>query len=293
MKHASRLAAAALAVALCAGVAGCALADPDVKAAQDSITSIGEVSLESHDTIAAARASYDTLTDEQKAKASNARKLDDAEQAWQEKYGSRIDEAEEAISAIGAVTLDSEAAIDQAAAVYHALSTDEKVYVLNRNDLAAAQNTLAKLKKEEAAKPKPFAVGDSAASNEKWHVALTAAYTAEEVTNPTALDLFRAEDGCFLVMEFDVQGTEGCRETIDEKVITDVTATYSGQVYKKFDYQAGGFAIFASARNTIFDWNGASSVHLYVFTQLPADALGQHADVALKILGENKEIGVN
>lgn len=35
------------------------------------------------------------------------------------------------------------------------------------------------------------------------------------------------------------------------------------------------------------------SVHLYVFTQLPADALGQHADVALKILGENKEIGVN
>ena len=34
-------------------------------------------------------------------------------------------------------------------------------------------------------------------------------------------------------------------------------------------------------------------MHLYVFTQLPADALGQHADVALKILGENKEIGVS
>lgn len=286
------MAAAALAAALCIGIAGCALADPDVKAAQDSITSIGEVSLESYDAIAAARASYDTLTEEQKAKVSNSSELDDAERAWREKYGSRIDEAEEAIGAIGGVTLDSEAAINQAATAYHALSTDEKVYVLNRNDLAAAQKTLAKLKKEEAAKPKPFAVGDSA-SNEKWHVALTAAYTAEEVTDPTALDLFRAEDGCFLVMEFDVQGTEGCRETIDEKVITDVTATYSGQVYKKFDYQAGGFAIFASARNTIFDWNGASSVHLYVFTQLPADALGQHADMALKILGENKEIGVN
>lgn len=292
MKYASQLTAAALAVALCIGIAGCALADPDVKAAQDSIGSIGEVSLESHDTIAAARASYDTLTDEQKTKVSNARELDDAEQAWQEKYGSRIGEAEEAISAIGTVALDSEAAIDQAATAYHALSTDEKVYVSNRNDLSAAQNTLAKLKKEEAAKPKPFAVGD-AADNQKWHVALTAAYTAEEVTDPTALDLFRAEDGCFLVMEFDVRGTEGCRETIDEKIITDIAATYNGQTYKKFDYQAGGFAIFTSARNTIFDWDGTSSVHLYVFTQLPADALGQHADVTLKILGENKEIGVN
>lgn len=292
MKYASQLTAAALAVALCIGIAGCALADPDVKAAQDSIGSIGEVSLESHDTIAAARASYDTLTDEQKTKVSNARELDDAEQAWQEKYGSRIGKAEEAISAIGTVTLDSEAAIDQAATAYHALSTDEKVYVSNRNDLSAAQNTLAKLKKEEAAKPKPFAVGD-AADNQKWHVVLTAAYTAEEVTDPTALDLFRAEDGCFLVMEFDVRGTEGYRETIDEKIITDIAATYSGRTYKKFDYQAGGFAIFTSARNTIFDWDGTSSVHLYVFTQLPADALGQHADVALKILGENKEIGVN
>lgn len=292
MKYASQLTAAALAVALCIGVAGCALADPDVKAAQGSIGSIGEVSLESHDAIAAASASYDTLADEQKAKVSNASELDDAEQAWQEKYGFRIDKAEEAISAIDAVTLDSEAAIDQAATAYHALSTDEKVYVSNRNDLSAAQNTLAKLKKEEAAKPKPFAVGD-AADNQKWHVALTAAYTAEEVTDPTALDLFRAEDGCFLVTEFDVRGTEGCRETIDEKVITDIAATYNGQTYKKFDYQAGGFAIFTSARNTIFDWDGTSSVHLYVFTQLPADALGQHADVALKILGENKEIGVN
>lgn len=292
MKYASQLTAAALAVALCIGIAGCALADPDVKATQDSIGSIGEVSLESHDAIAAARASYDTLTDGQKAKVSNASELDDAEQAWQEKYGFRIDKAEEAISAIGAVTLDSEAAIDQAATAYHALSTDEKVYVSNRNDLSAAQNTLAKLKKEEAAKPKPFAVGD-AADNQKWHVALTAAYTAEEVTDPTALDLFRAEDGCFLVMEFDVRGTEGCRETIDEKVIADIAATYNGQTYKKFDYQAGGFAIFTSARNTIFDWDGTSSVHLYVFTQLPADALGQHADVALKVLGENKEIGVN
>ena len=292
MKHTSRLAAAALSAALCISIAGCALADPDVKAAQDSIASIGEVSLESHDAIAAARASYDTLTEEQKAKVSNSSELNDAERAWREKYGSRIDEAEEAIGAIGAVTLDSEAAINQAATVYHALSTDEKVYVSNRNDLTAAQNTLAKLKKEEAAKPKPFAVGD-AADNEKWHVALTAAYTAEEVTDSTALDLFRTEDGCFLVMEFDVQGTEGCRETIDEKAITDVTATYSGQAYKKFDYQAGGFAIFTSARNTIFDRNGTSSVHLYVLTQLPADALGQHADVVLKILGENKEIGVN
>lgn len=292
MRYASQMTAAALAVALCIGIAGCALADPDVKATQDSIGSIGEVSLESHDAIAAARASYDTLTDEQKAKVSNASELDDAEQAWQEKYGFRIDKAEEAISAIGAVTLDSEAAIDQAATAYHALSTDEKVYVSNRNDLSAAQNTLAKLKKEEAAKPKPFAVGD-AADNQKWHVALTAAYTAEEVADSTALDLFRAEDGCFLVMEFDVRGTEGCRETIDEKVIADIAATYNGQTYKKFDYQAGGFAIFTSARNTIFDWDGTSSVHLYVFTQLPADALGQHADVALKVLGENKEIGVN
>lgn len=291
MRYASQMTAAALAVALCIGIAGCALADPDVKATQDSIGSIGEVSLESHDAIAAARASYDTLTDEQKAKVSNASELDDAEQAWQEKYGFRIDKAEEAISAIGAVTLDSEAAIDQAATAYHALSTDEKVYVSNRNDLSAAQNTLAKLKKEEAAKPKPFAVGD-AADNQKWHVALTAAYTAEEVTDPTALDLFRAEDGCFLVMEFDVRGTEGCCD-IDEKVIADIAATYNGQTYKKFDYQAGGFAIFTSARNTIFDWDGTSSVHLYVFTQLPADALGQHADVALKVLGENKEIGVN
>ncbi len=286
-----RVAALIAACSLAACLAGC-VSDPDVMAAQDAIAAIGEVSLNSRAAIESARSSYDALSDEQKAKVGNADALEAAEGEWQDSYGSRIEEAERLIDAIGDVTLDSDEAVGKAAVAYHALSTDEKVYVSNRDVLASDQNALDKLKKEEAARPKPLAVGDSADSS-KWHVELAAAYTAAQVTDPTAIEYFRADSGCFVVMEYDVRGTEGCRDTIDEKVLTDIAASWGGQTYKNFVYERGGSAIFIDARNTVFEWDGTSSIHLYVFAKLPAEALGQHVDVTLKILGENKALSVD
>ena len=42
-----------------------------------------------------------------------------------------------------------------------------------------------------------------------------------------------------------------------------------------------------SAKNTIFDWTG--TLHLYLFAELPREALGDLVTVDLKVLGENKQ----
>lgn len=282
MRSLSALVAAA---ALCLALLGCAAADPAVQSTENAISAIGDVDLSSRDAISAAREAYDGLSDAQREKVENADKLTEAEALWEDEYGAKLSEVVSAISAIGKVTLESEAAISHAESLYNLLSTDEKLLVENRDDLFAARKALSRLE-EEAAKPKPFAIGDSADSG-KWHVELVDAYTSTEVADANALTSFVSESGTFVVLEFDMLADSGTRDTIDEKVLTDICARWNGQEYKNFDMQYAPGALFMSAKNTIFDWTG--TLHLYLFAELPREALGDLVTVDLKVLGENKQ----
>ncbi len=123
------------------------------------IESIGEVTLESEAAIKSARQSYDSLTAAQKALvgAGLLEVLEDAEQALadlkkEEADKNAADVAAQKISAIGAVTLESEAAIQEARAAYEALTAIQKELVGAGllKVLEDAEQALADLKKEEA-----------------------------------------------------------------------------------------------------------------------------------------------
>ncbi len=133
----------------------------DQKAAEEVeklIDAIGEVTLEKKASIAAARSAYDKLTDAQKKLVSNYDALEaaEAEYAKLEKEADQetLDKAaakgvDEKISAIGAVTLESENAIKAARAAYDALTDAQKALVEGLAALEAAEAKLAELKKNE------------------------------------------------------------------------------------------------------------------------------------------------
>lgn len=110
-----------------------------------------EITLASEDKIAAAREAYDALTERQKALVSNAQTLFDAEAALQilldqVAAGAVI----EKIDAIGEVTLEDEATINDARTLYTALTEEQKALVTNYETLTAAEATLAALKQQAA-----------------------------------------------------------------------------------------------------------------------------------------------
>ena len=106
--------------------------------------------------IEAARAAYDTLSDEQKALVTNYETLtaaeaslkalqDTADKAAADKAAA--DAVTEKIAAIGTVTKDSKTAIESARAAYDALTAEQKALVTNYETLTAAEKALADLNK--------------------------------------------------------------------------------------------------------------------------------------------------
>ena len=132
----------------------------------NAITAIGEVTLDKRGVVEAARAAYDTLTDDQKLLVTNYTDLtaaegriaelvkeatdkaeaDKAEQERQEALKVKAQPVVDAIAAIGEVTLNSEKAITAARSAYEALEADVKEKVTNLSDLVIAEKDLAALK---------------------------------------------------------------------------------------------------------------------------------------------------
>ena len=108
------------------------------------INAIGEVTLDSQDTIEAIEAAYGQLTDEEKAQVSNYNTLVEAKAALEVLLASKakVDTVIEAISAIGTVSKDSGTAISNAENLYNALSDEEKAQVSNYNTLVEAKAAL-------------------------------------------------------------------------------------------------------------------------------------------------------
>ncbi len=132
-----------------------AISAPQENAVMTLIDAIGTVTLDSEAKIAAARAAYDALTEEQKANVSNYATLTKAEEtlaALKQEAADKtaVQEAEALIEAIGTVTLDSEAKITAARAAYDALTDGLKAQVSNYAALTEAEKTLTALKQEAA-----------------------------------------------------------------------------------------------------------------------------------------------
>lgn len=152
-----------------------------------AITAIGEVTLDKRGVVEAARAAYDTLTDDQKALVTNYSDLtaaegriaelvkeaadkaeaDKAEQERQEALKAKAQPVVDAIAAIGEVTLDSEEAITAARSAYEALEADVKVKVMNLSDLVIAEKDLAALKAAKKAAEDLKAQQDAAKKQEE------------------------------------------------------------------------------------------------------------------------------
>ena len=77
-----------------------------------------------------------------------------------------VEEVQMLIDAIGTVTLDSEAAINEARTAYDALSDAQKAFVTNFATLTSAEATLAQLKQEAAEKAEQEAADKAAAEKE-------------------------------------------------------------------------------------------------------------------------------
>lgn len=123
----------------------------------DAIKAIGTVTLDSESTITAARKLFDSSSADVQAKVSAAADLTAAEATLKELIAAeekasqqRADAVASLISAIGTVTLDSEAAIKAAQDAYDSLSQTDAAKVSNIGNLKVAADSLKGLKKEQA-----------------------------------------------------------------------------------------------------------------------------------------------
>ena len=144
------------------------------KAVDDMIDAIGEVTLESEEAIAAARAAYEALTEAQKAEVKSYDKLTAAEARLANlKAAKPVDDM---IDAIGEVTLESEDAIAAARAAYEALTEAQQAEVKSYDKLTAAEARLAVLKPAKPVEKLIDAIGEVTLGSESAIAAARTAY---------------------------------------------------------------------------------------------------------------------
>ena len=118
-----------------------------VRQAEEAIDAIGNVTAESGAQIEAAEAAVEALNDKQRDKLPNLTVLEEAQTEYetvleeQAETEACVQEAENAIDAIGSVTLDSGDAIRAARAAYDAVPEEAREQVTNRETLSAAEQT--------------------------------------------------------------------------------------------------------------------------------------------------------
>ena len=144
------------------------------KAVDDLIDAIGEVTLESEETITAARAAYGALTEAQQAEVKSYDKLTAAEARLADLKAAKA--VDDMIDAIGEVTLESEGAIDAARAAYEALTEAQQAEVKSYDKLTAAEARLAVLKPAKPVEKLIDAIGEVTLGSESAIAAARTAY---------------------------------------------------------------------------------------------------------------------
>ena len=135
-----------LAVSLMLSLAACGKSEA-AKAVDDQIAAIGEVTLESEAAISEAEAAVDALAAEDREQLDNVDKLEQARADYEALVlAGKVSEVEDAIAAIGTVTLESAEAISAARSLYDGSEADVQSAVSNLADLEAAETALSDLR---------------------------------------------------------------------------------------------------------------------------------------------------
>ena len=138
-----------LAGAMMLSLAACGKSEA-AKAVDDQIAAIGEVTLESETAISEAEAAVDALADEDREQLDNVDKLEQARADYEALVlAGKVSEVEDAIAAIGTVTLESADAITSARSLYDGSEADVPSAVSNLGDLEAAEAALSDLRVAE------------------------------------------------------------------------------------------------------------------------------------------------
>ena len=275
-------------------VSGCG-PDKDVQAVMDSINSIGEVTVESADSIKAAEDAYNALTDEQKESVSNYDLLVTAK----EQFGAvRAKSVEQVIDDLGEVTLEKERRISDARAAYKELGEYADL-VANVDVLDEAEDALDALKEEKKAadeqeRLRSIAVNPGeTVSTDLWSVTLTSAYVSNVLESSESSVSWQANGGgTFLILEFDVEALTSDKKTVDSSALTDIKATYRNNTYEGWDMKYLAGELWLSMERTYLDANVPA--HVYVYTVLPESASSNDDPISvdLKIGGLGKHIVV-
>ncbi len=138
MKKHSRLIVLLLVIAMTFTLAGCK--SSAAKSTEALISSIGEVTADSKDAVEAAEAAYAALSDKDRANVENAADLTAAREALDSAL--RVKGVEDLIKGLGAITVDSQAAVEAAEAALRALPAAEASLVENASALEAAREQL-------------------------------------------------------------------------------------------------------------------------------------------------------
>lgn len=219
------------------------------------INAIGKVTLESKRQIEAAEAAYAALTESQQALVTNYETLTAARAAYDALVqGEAANQAAaqavmDQISTIGAVTLESEAAIQEARAAYTKLTPAQQALVTNLTVLTNAESTLAALKKqaadEKAAKAVDeliAAIGEVTLEKEEQIAAAREAYntlSSDQKRLVEKLDVLTAAEAQLSVLKNDFlfeDGATGITLRADSGVlpldtVMTVRTIVSGDVY--------------------------------------------------------------
>ena len=140
----------ALAFSLMLSLAACGKSEA-AQAVDDQIAAIGEVTLESEAAISEAEAAVEALSEEDRGQLDNADALEQARADYEALVlAGKVSEVEDAIAAIGTVTLESADAITAARSLYDGSDADVQSAVTNLADLEAAETALSDLRVGEA-----------------------------------------------------------------------------------------------------------------------------------------------
>lgn len=262
-----------------------------VKNAEELISAIGSIGLESEPAIIAAENAVAMLTEKQVASLRSIDLLVNARNEYNKLVDAYVAEIENAINSIGVVTLDSQAAIEAARTLYDKANTTIKDKVTNRDILTDSEKAFEDLKEEERIQSITIKNGDTVTSDD-WKVKLTRAYTSTTLMSTKSSVYYTATDGrAFLILEFDITCLNSTHPTIDGDGITNLVAEVNGNTYEKWEYQYIAYELWGYLYNTYLEAN--LPLHIYVYTQIPKENKKDRITINLKIDGQDKIIVVN
>lgn len=261
--------------------------------AENKISAIGEVTLESGEDIKVAREAYDTLSDTEKQKVTRYNELTEAEKVYEDLA---VKQCVGLIDSIGTVSLESKDKINEAKKIYASLSKDLKGKVSNYTILTNADFTYTQLVKEDEERKNTLNSGDSF-STSKWEVTYKKTnITAKILPNSTSgyyMYYYAEDDSTYVDIVFEIKNVNTDILGIDD-LVGNCQVEYDGNTLTK-NYSL--FTSNGSQIDKVYMWDGLDALNsttLHVAINMPREIQTNEKTITVRltIAGEEKIIHV-